>query len=162
LAQLPEQKMISVTRLGQRRLARQIALVLALAAAGCTATDAPAPIPSRIVPKCRIVKNGTPVKPPGRNLPPGDSGFQLTFIRIGSDDAPKAIQALLFAEEPGTFELLGQDGKVIPPGRYRVAIFLGPEGGKDALEGKFGRDNSPIEVEIREGEDLTIELANYP
>jgi hypothetical protein len=138
------------------------ALVGFAAAAGCTPTDAPAPGDAKPVPKGRIVRGGGPVGPAARNLPPGDSGFRVTFIRLGPDDPGKRIVASNLSDQPGAFELVGQDVKPIPPGRYRVAVHVGPEGGKDQLEGKYGPENSPIEVEVKEGEDLVIDLANYP
>jgi hypothetical protein len=113
-------------------------------------------------PKGRIVRRGVGVKSAARNLPPGDNGFRVVFIRLGPDDAGKRIVASVLADQPGAFELVGQDAKPIPPGRYRVAVGLGREGGTDELQGKYGPENSPIEVEVRPGEGLVIDLADYP
>jgi hypothetical protein len=85
----------------------------------------------------------------------------VVFIRIGTDAAGKQTVATVLGDQPGTCELLGQDGKPIPPGKYRVAVSVGPEGGRDELEGKYGPENSPIEVEVKAGEDLVIDLNNY-
>jgi hypothetical protein len=140
-------------------------IVSGLAVTGCEPSAATSPNNKKVVlaPKGRIVRDGAPLKvPTGRALPPGDSGFRVTFIRLGPTDAGKQISANVLGDEPGGFELLGQDGKPIPPGRYRVAVVVGPEGGRDQLGGKYGPDNSPIEVEVKEGEDLVIDLAKYP
>jgi hypothetical protein len=86
----------------------------------------------------------------------------VVFIRLGPDEAGKRFVASVLADQPGAFELVGQDARPIPPGRYRVSVGLGREGGTDELQGMYGPDNSPIEVEVRPGEDLVIDLNNYP
>jgi hypothetical protein len=118
-----------------------------------------------VIPKGRILKNGLPLKPSENvlaNMPPGDPGLQIVFIKIGTADAGTELSARIMAEPPGTFDLIGAEGKGIPPGKYRVVVILAPFGGQDELKGKYGRDNSKIEVEVKPGEDLIIDLANYP
>ena len=112
-------------------------------------------------PKGRIVRDGVGIKTTARNLPPGDNGFRVVFVGLGPEGAGKRIVASVLADQPGAFEMVGQDAKPIPPGRYRVAVSLGREGGTDELQGKYGPQNSPIEVEVRPGEDLVIDLNNY-
>jgi hypothetical protein len=85
----------------------------------------------------------------------------VTFIPVNAAGPGGGISAGILAEEPGAFELADQNGRPIPPGRYRVAVALGPEG-RDELQGKFGPENTPIEVEVKEGQDVVIDLANYP
>ena len=38
---------------------------------------------------------------------------------------------------------------------------LAPVGSADAFKGKYSREKSKIEVEVKEGEDLVIDLANF-
>lgn len=115
----------------------------------------------RTKPKGRILENGLPIKAKTANLPPGDPGMNVTFIKIGSADAGEEIQAQIIDAAEGSFELIGADAKGIPPGKYRVAVTLAPQGSTDALKGKFSRDKSKIEVEVKPGEDLIIDIANY-
>jgi hypothetical protein len=63
----------------------------------------------------------------------------------------------------GTYEVLGKEGKGIPPGRYRISVIL-PAAftNEDKLKGAFGPDNSKIirtvakEVKVQE---INIDLA---
>jgi hypothetical protein len=128
---------------------------------GCSSNSAPRPAEGRTMPKGRVLENGLPVATKSRNLPPGDPGMKVTFIKIGGADAGEEIDAQITDASTGTFELIGPDAKGIPPGKYRVAVMLGPEGGSDALKGKYTREKSKIEVEVKPGEDLVIDLANF-
>ena len=130
-------------------------------AAGCAPDGVPEAEDGNVLAECRVLKNGLPVRPTGENLPPGDPGLKVVFVKLGSADAGKEMTASLADEEEGTFGLVGPEGKGIPPGKYRVVLFLGPEGGEDQFKGKYGRENSPIEVEVEEGKDVVIDLANY-
>lgn len=140
-------------------VARATAALLFVCALGCADNSAPAE--GRLKPRGRLLENGLPIKVNTANMPPGDPGMKVTFIRIGSVDAGEAIDARIFEATEGSFELIGADGKGIPPGNYRVAVTLGAEGGSDQLKGKFSSEKSPIEVEVKEGEDLVIDLAKY-
>src|SRR5262245_11384133 len=119
----------------------------------------------KVIPRGRILKNGLPLKPSEQvmeRMPPGDPGGQVNFITLGTANAGMEIPASILPEPPGSFDVIGAEGKGIPPGRYRVVVFLGPYGGKDELKGKYSRDNSKIDVEVKPGEDIVIDLANYP
>ena len=61
----------------------------------------------------------------------------------------------------GTFSVPGPTGKGIPPGKYRVEItWQDPfPMGNDKLGGKFGRDNSPVEVDVPTEGDIDIDVA---
>lgn len=136
--------------------------LLSMVALGCGNPGMPEAAEGRVIPHGRILENGVPIRTSeSANLPPGDPGFTVTFIKLGTADAGSETTAIINEEEPGTFELIGDDGKGIVPGKYRVAVSVGPEGGKDALKGKFSKENSKIEVEVKEGEDLVIDLAKY-
>jgi hypothetical protein len=133
-------------------------------AAGCN-SDQPKAEAGKVIAKGRILKNGLPLKPSEKamaKMPPGDSGLEVIFIKLGTADAGEEIRARILDEPPGTFDLIGAEGKGIPPGRYRVAITLGPFGSADELKGKYSRDNSKIDIEVKPGEDVVIDLANYP
>ena len=133
--------------------------VLLLATAGCGEKNGPAE--GRTMPKGRILENGLPVKVDTTNLPPGDPGLQVTFIKLGGVDAGEEAEAQIIDAAEGSFELIGADGKGITPGKYRVAVTMAPYGSPDLLKGKYSRENSKIEVEVKEGEDLVIDLAKH-
>lgn len=117
----------------------------------------------RTKPRGRILENGLPIKVETTDLPPGDPGLQVTFIKLGGVDAGTEYNARITDAANGSFDLIGADGKGIPPGKYRVAITLAPFGSEsqDRLKGKYSRERSKIEVEVKPGEDVVIDLAQY-
>ena len=137
-------------------------LLSLLASAGCmpAGNDRRLPRPAR-PPKGELSATGWGSRPP-----PTTSRLAITasgWYFVGLRRKARISGSWLFSWriEPGAFEIVGQDAKPIPPGRYRVAVGLGREGGTDELQGKYGPQNSPIEVEVRPGEDLVIDLNNY-
>jgi len=140
------------------------ATVILVASTGCR-DRGPRAAEGKVIPKGRVLKNGLPIKAgeSGKtNLPPGDPGLQVIFVKLGGADAGTEYNARVIPEPAGSFELIGAEGKGIPPGRYRIMIILAPYGSDDEFKGKYGRQNSKIEVEVKEGEDVVIDLANYP
>ena len=115
----------------------------------------------RTKPQGRILNNGLPVEVDTHNLPPGDPGMQVTFIKIDSADAGAEHVAQIIDASQGTFEVIGADGKGIPTGKYRVAIVMAPVGGKDVFQGKYSRKKSPIEIDVQEGADVVIDIADH-
>jgi hypothetical protein len=129
--------------------------------AGCGPSSGPGTAEGRTKPKGKILENGLPIKVRTENLPPGDPGMKVTFIKIGSADAGDEINAQIIDAKEGTFELIGADAKGIPPGKYRVVIVMAPEGGTDYFKGKYSREKSKIEVEVKANEDLVIDVAQF-
>ena len=146
------------SRTAYRRTAPIVAALLSHSLVGCSPSNKTAE--GRTKPKGRILENGLPIKVKTGNLPPGDRDVgdlhqdRLSRCRAG-DRGPDHRRA------EGSFELIGPDAKGIPPGKYRVAVVLAPYGGRDFFKGKYSREKSKIEVEVKEGEDLVIDVANY-
>jgi hypothetical protein len=133
-------------------------------AAGCN-DHKPRAEEGKVIPKGRILKGGLPLQPAetaSGKFPPGDPGMEIVFIKLGTADAGTEIKARLMEEPPGSFDLIGAEGRGITPGKYRVAIHLGPVGSADQLKGKYSRSQSKITIEVKEGEDVIIDLADYP
>jgi hypothetical protein len=143
-----------------RFAAMLIALTTGILATGC-GSSGPKTAEGRSKPKGRILENGLPIKIRTENLPPGDPGMTVTFIKVGSADAGEEIEAQIIDAAEGSFELIGADAKGIPPGKYRVEIIMAPVGGNDYFKGKYKRDKSKIEVEVKQGEDLVIDVAKF-
>jgi hypothetical protein len=133
-----------------------LAPVLAFAA-GCGDNVPPDKV-QRVTAQGRILKNGLPISIDNMRLPPGDPGLQVIFIKLGTTDAGAEIPATVTNAAEGRFELTGPDGKGIPAGRYRVAVILAPYGSADQFKGKYDRNNSKVEVEVKGGEDLVIDI----
>lgn len=101
-------------------------------------------------------------------LQDGEQGA-IMFFALSSDgqlDPLHVYSALLMPD--GAFEVQVSDGR-IPVGKYRIALdlgFTGPPDGKkhrrgDRLAGRFSRDQSPLTVELKSGDNnLSIDLAS--
>ncbi len=129
--------------------------------AGCGPSSGPGTAEGRTKPKGKILENGLPIKVRTENLPPGDPGMKVTFVTLGGTNAGDEINAQIIDAKEGTFELIGADAKGIPPGKYRVVIVMAPEGGQDFFKGKYSREKSKIEVEVKANEDLVIDVAHF-
>lgn len=145
-------------RLLQTRPVALVALIVGfLAAVGCG--DKANSLPEgRVKARGRLLKGGLPIVVDASRLPPGDPGLQIVFVKVGSVDAGLECPANVISASEGTFELVGPDGKGIAPGRYRVTVILAPVGSDDIFKGKYDKNKSKVEVEIKGGEDLVIDL----
>lgn len=135
------------------------AFAVALLLTGCGSRGGVAE--GRTKPIGRLLDGGLPIKVKTENMPPGDPGMQITFIRLGGVTAGEETAAQILNAAEASFELVGADGKGIEPGKYRVAVSIGPFGSADQLGGKYTREKSPIEVEVKPGEDLVIDVAKF-
>lgn len=136
------------------------ALVVSFALVGC----GPKAEPKALV-RGRLLENGQPFTadparlklPKGTSLPPGVQPLQIMFIPI---EAGETYIATVTDPSAGKFELTGSDGKGVKPGKYKVSVQIntGP-GTPDALGGKFSPEKTTITREVKEGEELVIDLA---
>ena len=135
----------------------------ALAAAFLFLAGCGAPPEKLVTARGKLTKNGGPLKAKAegadRQLPPGEAGGSVSFVHA---DGPRAGQDEpgTFNLEDGTFQIIGVEGKGIPPGKYKVVVRLGTFGSPDQLQDQFSRDNSKVEVTVPDaGADaLVIDL----
>ncbi len=138
-----------------QHLTRRLAILLSgLSLAGCGGSG------EEVVPaRGRVLLNGEPLQVRGRDV--GLGSVKVEFYRLGEEGAPSDAPEGMVVDERGYFELPGRDGRGIPPGKYRVAVYQYDPHPEDKLGGRFGKDNSPIVVEVSGKEDLAIELSEY-
>lgn len=85
----------------------------------------------------------------------------LSFTGVGADGKPSLEQSYPCQVNPdGTFEMIASGG-VLPPGTYRVTLDLiamkmqDGQGGRpqqiDRFSGRFSRDRSKLDVEVKRG-----------
>ncbi|MCU0703237.1 MAG: hypothetical protein MUF18_04520 [Fimbriiglobus sp.] len=138
-----------------------VTALLVAALAGCGPAD---PTPKAVV-RGRLLDNGQPFSadalkarlPKGVSLPPGAQPLQVIFLPI---DRGETYFATITDPAAGTFELAGSDGKGVRLGRYKVSVQVntGP-GTPDALGGKFSPEKTAITRELKDGEEVVIDLA---
>jgi hypothetical protein len=123
----------------------------------------------------KLLKGGT------RYEPPKDQLVTVTFVALEvQDPSGKTVKSgePYLAEldlASGTFFVPGPERQGIPPGKYRVAITQRltreafdaakqkstkkrPSRETDTLGNQYGFENSPVTVEVKRSEDVTIDL----
>jgi hypothetical protein len=118
-------------------------LLLCLVVAGCGrpyATDVGVKV------KGRIVKGSQPLQVPKSAT---DSGFvDVNLSAADAADSGKLADTTVHAEQDGSF-FMDYEGRGLPPGTYKVAVFVREVGGiGDELKGKFSRDATAIRIEL--------------
>jgi hypothetical protein len=124
-----------------------------------------------VVASGKVLEGGSAVAIP--DYEEGENCLQVEFFPL-DESGNLAAQAQSFSAdvaEDGSFEVEGDMGEGIPPGKYRVAVRrVGEESeGEDEEEdeggsgsadpwAKFNKENSPFVVEVP-GEDIVIDLS---
>jgi len=96
--------------------------------------------------KGKVLRGGQPIKV-------GDKGMvQVRFIAEDNGyTAPVAAD--------GSFTLTGNEGKGIPAGKYKIAVLAyDPYPTKDLLGGKFSAMATPINRDVKPGDEVVIDL----
>jgi len=96
--------------------------------------------------KGKVLKGGQPLKVSDKGM------VQVRFVSENS--APSAQVG-----PDGSFTMTGTDGKGIPAGKYKIAVFaFDPYPTKDLLGGKFSEQKTTIEREVKPGQELVIDV----
>jgi hypothetical protein len=103
--------------------------------------------------KGRVVKGGEPY-----HTPEGE-GLRIFFAPEQTSDAEHYDSyAAAYDPDDGTFEVIGKDGRGLPPGQYRVGIQL-MQKKEDLLGGRLLGKQSPFVVEVAlRGNDIVLDL----
>jgi hypothetical protein len=86
------------------------------------------------------------------------------YARIELEFASQDIEGLAFGAsvaDDGTFTFRAPEDAEIS-GKFRVSVQHFEDGETDSLGGKYAGDASPIELEITPGQEILIELDDYP
>jgi hypothetical protein len=138
-----------------RNLALIAALGMILSLTGCSNSE------PRVEVKGKVHKNGQPLRV--QELRSGAGGRVMVLFH-GLDQGDNHLGPYGAIVKPdGTFSLPGPAGNGIPPGKYRVEITWQDTFpmGEDKLEGKFGKENSPVVVDVGGGEDVDIDVGSF-
>ena len=131
------------------------ALGMILSLAGCAGSQ------PRVEVKGMVHKNGQAL--PVQVLPSGAGGrVMVLFHSLDQSETPLDPYGAIVKPD-GTFSVPGVSGSGIPPGKYRVEITWQDTFpmGEDKLEEKFGKQNSPVIVDIPSHEDIDIDVASF-
>jgi hypothetical protein len=108
----------------------------------------------RVTPRGRLLNKGAPY------LPGDGVSVHIAFFPVAGEEEPTGeAYVATFNHEDGTFQVVGRDGRGLPPGKYRVCI-QAMKMKKDVFKGRFGVRNSPIVREVAANtEELTVDLS---
>jgi hypothetical protein len=152
-----------VRRAGYCSLAGLVSVVLA----GCGSGE------TRVIAKGKVLEGGSPVEI--AEYEEGENCLEVEFFPLdttGKLDA-SSLSHSAYVKEDGSFEVLGEMGKGIPPGKYRVAVRRLSEEDEDEEEegeegaeasesadpwAKYNKENSPFEFEVP-GEEIVIDVS---
>jgi hypothetical protein len=141
-----------------------LSLAVCFLATGCGSKDKDGKVTGK------ILVNNQPFQGKLTNvrLPPGeDAPAQIIFYPITADNQtvlagdnepmPGGVGVTVRAD--GTFEVIvGKNG--IKPGKHRIVIkHIDPNTDADVLKGKFNERNSKINRDLKDGDDIVIDLA---
>jgi hypothetical protein len=137
-------------RSGRRAVGLVLGLVGGLLLAGCAPQD------HKVVVKGRVTKGGQPLTVKDTVL----GRVVVKFVPLGEPDPKKTIgpQTALVNQQDGTFEVKGDDGKGIPPGKYRIAVYQYDPMPTDKLNGQFSEKTSHIEREVTGSQEIDLDV----
>jgi hypothetical protein len=121
-------------------------MLLAVTAAGCGT--------GMLKTKGRLVKGGTPL------ATEEDDVVRVIFMPVvEKGEVVKDYFMAQFNPADGTFQVVGKDGKGLPPGKYRISVqHLRKK--KDLLNGAFGGDTSPFVYDVNASTpELVLDLS---
>lgn len=129
------------------RLLLSVAALVGLLATGCGS--------NMVKPGGRLLKKGEPYVPGEGEI------VHLNFFPDEEKPENPGFPATVNRAD-GTFQVLGTEGKGMPPGKYRAAIQI-VKNRKDILRGAYGRTNSPFAVEVSSARSaIQIDLDTSP
>src|SRR5439155_25521294 len=115
----------------RRGFARSAGLLAVLLAAGCGGSG-------KLQTKGRLLKDGAPF------VPAEDEIVRILFVPLPEGGARVTdFYVATFNRTDGTFQAAGNDGKGVPPGKYRIAMER-PKQKKNRPKGAFSPERSPI------------------
>lgn len=136
-------------------------LAACLAIVGCGSGE------SGVTVKGRVIEKGGPVSI--ADYQEGVNCIRVVFVPLNEGGATTAVPSQSSnAKQDGSFEIAGNMGNGIPPGKYRVAVQKmsdGPNGPAevDPWKGRFGVNSSPFVFEVKEEmRPIDIDLSNPP
>jgi len=131
----------------RRSFVRRASVLAVVLAAGCGG-------PGKLQTKGRLLKDGAPL------VPADDEVVRILFVPVPEGGARVTdYYVATFNRSDGTFQAAGNDGKGMPPGKYRIAIEHLKDK-KDMLKGALSPDRSPFtrDVDAKTGE-IVLDLA---
>jgi hypothetical protein len=123
-----------------------IALLVAILLSGCGGSG-------KFQARGRVVKGGAPLTLPEQEY------LRIVFHPVVPEgERARNTYVAVYKNNDGSFQVVGPDGKGLPPGKYRVAIEHEAKR-KDLLRGALDAENSPFVFDVsRDTGEIVIDL----
>ena len=105
-----------------------------------------------------LLKDGKPFTFSAQNLPPGDSGFRLEFLKQEESGKEGELFAAEFKPQDGTFAVKAPDRNGIPVGNYKVIVEKGARGLPDEFKNAFSKVKTPLTLAIPDANGVKVEI----
>ncbi len=129
--------------------------LVALVAFGCSGGATKESSQPVVVVQGRLTKGGQPLLVDKAQY--GD--YARVVVRFIRTDATASYEATV--DETGFFNISGADGRGIPPGEYKIAVYQwDPAPEVDKLQGAFDDTNTKIIRQVTGGAPIEIDLDN--
>jgi hypothetical protein len=127
-----------------RRMTMLLVVLLLVLAAGCG--------PPRVKAKGRLVNNGEPYRVEETDI------VHMAFTPTEGSAGHEGNYVAEFNRKDSTFQVLGKEGRGLPPGKYRITVQVN-RNRKDILKGAFGADKSPFVQDITDaGSEIVLDV----
>lgn len=105
-----------------------------------------------------VLKGGKALSFSAQNLPPGESGFRLEFLRQEDGGKSGELFAADFKSEDGTFSVKASGRNGIPPGKYKVIVEKGARGRPDEFKNSFSKAQTPLLITVPDTGNVQVEI----
>lgn len=103
-----------------------------------------------------VLKGGKALSFSAQNLPPGESGFRLEFLRQEDGGKSGELFAADFKPDDGTFSVKASGRNGIPAGKYKVIVEKGARGRPDEFKNAFGKSQTPLSVTVPDAGNVQV------
>ncbi len=105
-----------------------------------------------------LLKDGKPFTYSAQNLPPGDSGFRLEFLKQEEGGKEGELFAADFKPADGTFTVKAPDRNGLPVGKYKVIVEKGARGLPDEFKNSFSKSKTPLMLAVPDATGVKVEI----
>lgn len=105
-----------------------------------------------------VLKDGKPLSFSAQNLPPGEPGFRLEFLRQEEGGRDGELFAADFKSQDGSFSVKAPDRNGLPVGNYKVIVEKGARGLPDEFKNAFSKGKTPLTLTIPDAPGVNVEI----
>lgn len=105
-----------------------------------------------------IIKDGKPLTFSAQNLPPGESGFRLEFLKQEEGGRDGELFAADFKSQDGSFSVKAADRNGLPVGNYKVIVEKSARGLPDEFKNAFSKGKTSLMLKVPDAPGVQVEI----